>query len=180
MRRRRRNHRADSACLCFHFPPKDRRSRGRLREEWEKRRPERERPRRKIIRYVYKTFLTHQTPAGRKQPQRSLKHSNSEFPVIKSCVCCCFHALTHLTDTGAPAHSGVQLPSRAGRQVAARGSRVKACDSIKNKMNRSLPSLAASARMCLCLCSDVSPLSGRNEKSLRRFKAGCHGNIMRW
>lgn len=32
-----RNHRADSACLCFHFPPQDRRSRGRQREEWEKR-----------------------------------------------------------------------------------------------------------------------------------------------
>lgn len=28
-RRRRRNHRADSACLCFHFPPQDRQSRGR-------------------------------------------------------------------------------------------------------------------------------------------------------
>lgn len=77
LRRRRRNHRADSACLCFHFPPKDRRSRGRLREEWEKRRQ-----RRKIIRYVCKTFLTH--PARRKQSQRSLKHSNSEFPVVKS------------------------------------------------------------------------------------------------
>ena len=36
-RRRRINHRADSACLCFHFPPQERQSRGRQREEWEKR-----------------------------------------------------------------------------------------------------------------------------------------------
>lgn len=122
-----------------------------------------------------------------KQPRSSPKRSDSEFPAIKSCVCCCcFHALTHLTDTAARAHSGVQLPSRAGRQVAAGGSRVKVRDSVKNKMNRSLPSLAASARMCVCVClcshvcSDVSPLSGRNGTSLRGFKAGCHGNIMRW
>lgn len=34
----RRNHRADSACLCFHFPPQDRQSRGRPRESERSRR----------------------------------------------------------------------------------------------------------------------------------------------